>query len=111
MADYYGSECTVVHVLRDQLSIDPDRIWIKTEGDSYSWQTWLASSMLAGSLSGIGVSAGDAVLVMLPNCIEFIDCWLALAKLQAIQVPVNTAYFGAMLELWCAIRCHAHYRP
>ncbi len=40
MADYYGSECTVVHVLRDQLSIDPDRIWIKTEGDSYSWQTW-----------------------------------------------------------------------
>jgi non-ribosomal peptide synthetase component E (peptide arylation enzyme) len=36
MADYHGSECTVVHVLRDQLSKDPDRVWIVTENDSYS---------------------------------------------------------------------------
>ncbi|CAM5601438.1 amino acid adenylation domain-containing protein [Aquamicrobium terrae] len=99
MADYYGSECTVVHVLRDQLSKDPDRIWIVTEGDRHSVADMdRRSSTLAGSLSELGVSAGDTVLVMLPNCIEFIDCWLALAKLRAIQVPVNTAYFGAMLE-------------
>lgn len=99
MADYHGSECTVVHVLRDQLSKDPDRVWIVTENDSYSVADMdRRSTTLAGSLSGLGVSAGDTVLVMLPNCIEFIDCWLALAKLSAIQVPVNTAYFGAMLE-------------
>lgn len=99
MADYNGSECTVVHVLRDQLSKDQDRIWIVTEHGRYSVADMdRRSSRLAGSLSQLGVSAGSTVLVMLPNCVEFIDCWLALAKLKAIQVPVNTAYFGAMLE-------------
>src|SRR5690606_29834989 len=99
MPDYCGSECTVVHVLRDQLSKDPVRIWIVTEEDKYSVADMDGrSSTLARSLSGLGVSADDTVLVMLPNCIEFIDCWLALAKLRAIQVPVNTAYFGMMLE-------------
>lgn len=99
MADYYGSECNVVHVLRDQLSKDPQRVWIVTEESRFSVADMdRRSSVLARGLSGLGVSAGDTVLVMLPNCIEFIDCWLALAKLRAIQVPVNTAYFGAMLE-------------
>lgn len=99
MADYSGSECTVVHVLRDQRSRDPDRIWIVTEGDRYSVAGMDGrSSRLARGLARLGVAASDTVLVMLPNCIEFIDCWLALAKLRAIQVPVNTAYFGAMLE-------------
>ena len=99
MADYRGSECTVVNVLRDQVSRDPDRVWIVTEEESYSVARMDArSSTLARGLSGLGVAAGDTVLVMLPNCIEFIDCWLALAKLRAVQVPVNTAYFGAMLE-------------
>ncbi|RIK87317.1 MAG: ATP-dependent acyl-CoA ligase [Hyphomicrobiales bacterium] len=99
MADYHGSECTVVNVLRDQVSKDPDRVWIVTEDERYSVARMDArSSALARGLSGLGVAAGDTVLVMLPNCIEFIDCWLALARLRAIQVPVNTAYFGAMLE-------------
>jgi|SRR5690554_911575 len=99
MADYYGLNRTVVHVLRDQVSKNPERTWITTEDYKYSvLEMDKRSSIVARNLSRIGVSPSDTVLVMLPNGIEFIDCWLALAKLKAIQVPVNTAYFGAMLE-------------
>src|SRR5690606_12828304 len=34
----------------------------------------------------------------LPNTVDFIVGWLAIAKLRAVQVPVNTAYQGAMLS-------------
>ena len=45
-----------------------------------------------------GVKRGDPVLVMLDNTIEFIDAWLGLALVGAIQVPVNTEYLGQILR-------------
>ena len=63
MADYYGSECTVVHVLRDQRSKDPDRIWIVTEDGRYSVADMdRRSSTLARGLSQLGVSAGASTV-------------------------------------------------
>jgi crotonobetaine/carnitine-CoA ligase len=90
---------TVVHVLRDKLAADPDNGWIIMEGRTFTVSDMDGrSERLADGLESLGVRAGMPVLVMLPNGIEFIDCWLALAKVRAIQVPVNTAYFGVMLE-------------
>lgn len=90
---------TVVHVLQDRLAADPDNGWIILEGKTFTVSEMDGrSGRLAGGLESVGVRAQAPVLVMLPNGIEFIDCWLALAKLGAIQVPVNTAYFGVMLE-------------
>ena len=90
---------TVVHILREQMAADSGRAWIVTEDKTYSVSDMdERSERLAGGLARAGVETTDPVLVMLPNGIEFIDCWLALAKLRAIQVPVNTSYFGAMLQ-------------
>ncbi|GAA1236477.1 ATP-dependent acyl-CoA ligase [Prauserella halophila] len=47
---------------------------------------------LAAALAARGVSAGDRVAVMLPNRPEFPLLWLALARLGAAMVPVNTGY-------------------
>jgi crotonobetaine/carnitine-CoA ligase len=55
------------------------------------------ANRLARGLARQGVGAGTTVLVMLPNVVEFVVLWIALAKLGAIQVPVNTAYRGALL--------------
>jgi crotonobetaine/carnitine-CoA ligase len=55
------------------------------------------SDALARGLLGMGLNSGDTLLVMLPNCVEFIELWWAAAKVGVVEVPVNTAYLGALL--------------
>ena len=50
------------------------------------------SSRIAAALSERGIGPGDRVAVMLRNQPEFPLTWLALAKLGALMVPVNTNY-------------------
>lgn len=50
------------------------------------------SDDLAAALAALGTCPGDRVAVMLRNQPEFPLLWLALAKLGAVLVPVNTAY-------------------
>lgn len=50
------------------------------------------SSQIAVALRELGVGPGDRVAVMLRNQPEFPLVWLALAKLGALLVPVNTGY-------------------
>jgi long-chain acyl-CoA synthetase/crotonobetaine/carnitine-CoA ligase len=50
------------------------------------------SNQIAHALRSIGIVKGDRVGVMLPNCIAYPLTWLALAKIGAVHVPVNTRY-------------------
>ena len=43
------------------------------------------------------MTAGDPVLLLLDNTERYVFGWLALAKIGAIEVPVNPAYRGQML--------------
>jgi acyl-CoA synthetase (AMP-forming)/AMP-acid ligase II len=53
-----------------------------------------AADRLAASLVGIGVRKGTHVAVMLPNLPVFPITWIALGRIGAVMVPVNTAYTG-----------------
>jgi long-chain acyl-CoA synthetase len=46
----------------------------------------------AGGLRRLGVGAGDCVVVVLPNCPEFVACLFACARLHAILLPLNSQY-------------------
>lgn len=99
MTDFFGENRTAVHVLQHQLREAPGRVWITVDDRDFTVRDMdERSARMSESLRRLGVGRGDPVLVMLPNGIEFVDVWLALAKRQAIQVPVNTAYMGAMLQ-------------
>jgi malonyl-CoA/methylmalonyl-CoA synthetase len=50
------------------------------------------SSRMARLLFQRGLRAGDRMCVYLPNCIEFIDLFLACMKLGVIFVPINILY-------------------
>lgn len=52
---------------------------------------------LAHGLAAQGVAKGDKVVLFLPNCLEFVLTWFALAKLGAIEVPVGDIQKGAFL--------------
>jgi crotonobetaine/carnitine-CoA ligase len=51
----------------------------------------------AHGLASLGITAGDTVCVLLDNSLEFLLVWFGLAKLGAIEVPLNTAYKGWQL--------------
>ncbi|MBI4506200.1 MAG: AMP-binding protein [Chloroflexi bacterium] len=52
---------------------------------------------LAAGLQARGVGHGARVAFMLPNGLDIIELWFALALLGAIGVPVNTAFRGYQL--------------
>jgi crotonobetaine/carnitine-CoA ligase len=56
------------------------------------------SDRLARNLAGLGVVPGDRVMAVLKNRIEFMLAMLAVMKLGAIFVPINTELKGTFLE-------------
>ncbi len=50
------------------------------------------TNRLAQVLKAQGIGRGDRVAVMLPNGAEFPLIWLAIAKVGAVMVPLNTGY-------------------
>ncbi len=56
------------------------------------------SDRLAAGLSELGVGAGDRVMVMMGNRLEFVLTWFALNKLGAFHAPINIDYRGEFLE-------------
>ena len=49
-------------------------------------------------LGRLGVRRGDAITLLLANCLEFLALWFGAAKLGAVIVPVNTASSASELE-------------
>ena len=89
------AEQTVAQVLASRAARHGDKPFIVTDHGSHSYGDMeRASNRLAHGLADLGIAAGETVLVMLPNIVEFITLWCGLAKLGALQVPVNAAYRG-----------------
>jgi acyl-CoA synthetase (AMP-forming)/AMP-acid ligase II len=53
---------------------------------------------LANSLLGLGLKKGDKVAVLLENCIEIIETYLAVAKTGIIIVPINFRLVGKDID-------------
>jgi len=53
---------------------------------------------MAHSLASLGIKAGATVLTMLDNNIDAVITWLAVNKLCAVSVPINTALKGEFLR-------------
>ncbi len=96
---FSGEAATLAHVLARRLVDAGDKAWIVTERGSFTYcDVDRMARRLANGLVRLGVARGDTVLLMLNNCIEFIALWCALAKIGAIEVPVNCHYKGRLLS-------------
>ena len=83
-------EQTVMEVLRRSVAAHGDRPFLVEDGRTITYADIdHSSNRLAHGLAALGIGRGDTVLMMLPNRSAVIDLWLALAKLGAIEVPVN----------------------
>jgi crotonobetaine/carnitine-CoA ligase len=90
---------TVLHALQRAVSDVPDQVFLDFGGDLYTYaEVDRLSTRFARSLAGLGVGSGHTVATVLDNNIDQILTWLAVNKLGAIWVPLNTAYRGDFLR-------------
>lgn len=90
---------TLGTVLRAQGLRNGERTWLLCGDDSWTFaEADAAVDRYAAGLSALGVGRGTAVALMLENSPGFVFAALALARLGALFVPVNTAYRRALLR-------------
>ena len=87
--------CTVL----DRAAQDrPNQPWIINSCGALTYrEAERRAAHVAGGLAALGVGTGDVALVMLPDCAEVLLCWIAAARLDAADVPVNIHYRGDIL--------------
>ena len=89
---------TVGEVLRLCCENNPDKVFLLVDEDRVTYRDIdLLSNRLANGLHGIGVGHQENVLLMLPDCVDFIAAWMGLSKIGAVEVPINRAYQGDLL--------------
>ncbi|MFO1173448.1 MAG: AMP-binding protein [Hyphomicrobiaceae bacterium] len=90
---------TVWDVLDERVARLGDKTWLVTETGRYSFvQMQQRGLALAHGFTAEGVKPGETVLLMLPDGIDILTCWLALARIGALEVPVNTQLRGNTLR-------------
>lgn len=84
---------SIPHLLSERARELGEREILRFEGMSLSFaELDERTTRLANVLADGGIGKGDAVAVMLPNGLDFPTAWLAVAKLGAVVVPLNTSY-------------------
>ena len=77
----------------------PEKVAIKDRRRSFTYpQLNQRTNRLAHSLLGLGLAKGDKVAVLLENCIEIVEVYLATAKTGLIIVPINFRLAGNEIE-------------
>jgi carnitine-CoA ligase len=94
-----GEQDTVIHALARAVAKGPDRVLFDFAGDLYTYrEVDLLTNRLANAFKALGVQRGQTVVTMLDNSIDAVVAWLALNKIAAISVPINTALRGEFLR-------------
>jgi carnitine-CoA ligase len=86
-------------LLPAQAEHNGDAIWLMAGDERVTFTAGQAEvEALAAGLAGLGVGRGDRVALMLENSIDYVFLVLALVRLGAVHVPINTAFKGAYLR-------------
>ena len=84
---------TLLDYLGDAVAQRPGAPAVLFKGRTITWQDLEeASDACAVALAALGVTRGDRVAVLLPNCPQFFVVELAAWKLGAVLVPLNPVY-------------------
>ena len=94
---------TVGRVLAHHAEKYGDKALIRTvSGERLTYRELDATSnRMAHGIAAFGIGHQDAVLVMMPDVLDFITVWCGLGKRGAIEVPVNLAYRKSILRRIC----------
>jgi acyl-CoA synthetase (AMP-forming)/AMP-acid ligase II len=87
------SECTASGLIRSKAAADPERILIAKDDVRLSvGEAERHSARIARGLLASGVGKGTRVGILLPNGPDWVLAWLAVTRIGALAVPLNTFY-------------------
>jgi crotonobetaine/carnitine-CoA ligase len=90
---------TVLDALDRAVADSPELAFLDFEGATYTFGDVAGmSNRFAHELQSLGVQPGHTVVTILDNSIDHIVAWIAINRLGAIWVPLNTAYTGEFLR-------------
>ncbi len=88
----------LAHLLHARAAATPDRIALRFESDAISYRELDERAVrIAGALSALGVTRGEPVAVLLETSCDYVAAWMALTRLGALEVPINTGFRGGAL--------------
>lgn len=75
-------------------------LWVSVDtGESHSYRAFdRMVARFAGALRSLGVGVSSHVALMAPNGPEFAAIWMAIARLGAVLVPINSRYTAREIE-------------
>jgi crotonobetaine/carnitine-CoA ligase len=86
-------------LLEQRVALHPERTAVVFEDRRQTYAELNESVDRAANVLGrLGVGVGTRVALMLPNSAEMVWLWLALSKVGAVMVPVNTRLKGESLR-------------
>lgn len=113
-----GPQDTAVAALERQATSRPGHVLLDFSGDLFTYaEVNRLATRLANALAALGVEPGQTVVTMLDNNIDAVVSWIAINKLCAVHVPLNTALRGEFLRHQVAdagaplVICEAEYLP
>jgi len=69
----------------------PDHLAVVFEDQRLTWSEFNRQiNRLANALVNLGIQKGDKVTTILPNCLELLEIYWAIAKIGAVVVPAST---------------------
>ena len=94
-----GQRDTVIDALDRAVAKHPERILLDIAGRFWSYgDIDRLSTRFANALGKLGMSQGQTAVTMLDNNADAIVSWIAINKLRAVSVPINTALRGEFLR-------------
>lgn len=86
---------TLRELLERNVSKHPDKIYVYFEDRQVGYEDFdHAVNRVGNGLLRLGIKKGERVAFMMQNCLEFLFCQFACAKIGAVYVPINIAYKG-----------------
>jgi crotonobetaine/carnitine-CoA ligase len=92
---------TLNEVLTTRARTHGEKVYLDVPGTGYTLtyaQTLDLGTRIASGLLQRGHEPGDRLVIMMPNCAEYILGWIGSGLAGMAQVPINTAYRGTFFE-------------
>lgn len=91
-------DLVLAKILEKRAAEVPEGLFFSWEDDRFTLGEFNRSvNAMARNLQKQGIVAGQGVAIIMETSVEYMRLWFALAKIGAIEIPINNAYRGDLL--------------
>jgi len=96
--DIEPKDAVLANLLEKRAAEASDDLFFTFEDEHYTLGDFNESvNAMARNLLAQGISKGQSIAIVMDTSVDYMRLWFALAKIGAIEVPINNAYCGDLL--------------